>query len=254
MKDFYIITETKSRPRLQCGLCSGENEIDSTGNWDGPLGGGNDLLRPGCINGWFMNHKADYLMYEIYLKPSGCKKIADVVPLCDPLNRFISVSYEDYMKTMHSLGRHLISMTDGYAYDLENSHFCKITNIAMIKWQYEKTYMSQYADYIKIISNYAESEWTKEYRSFDGGDGRTPCALKHNACDKGENEAGLELRRPLPPIPEDQHAFFFENRENLCDACRKVEVNDFPYLKSALDCRSIEEENFEIAKNDINMD
>jgi hypothetical protein len=47
VKDFHVISETADRPRLQCGFCSRLTEIVSHGNPDGPLGGGNDLLR--CV-------------------------------------------------------------------------------------------------------------------------------------------------------------------------------------------------------------
>lgn len=98
--DFHIVAETAVRPRFQCGLCSRQcespicgtrrhrapsslidsmltvGEIGSSGHWDGPLGGGNDLLRRNTVNGWFFNHKALFLFYESYLDPQNCKRVS----------------------------------------------------------------------------------------------------------------------------------------------------------------------------------
>lgn len=81
--DFHVITETPTRPRFQCGLCSRLYEVESTGHWDGPLGGGNDLIHRGAINGWFFNHKTEFLFYESYLDPQNCRRMDDFIPVCD---------------------------------------------------------------------------------------------------------------------------------------------------------------------------
>lgn len=77
-----MLTETESLPRWQCGLCTRLYEIESCGHWDGPLGGGNDLLRRGALNGWFFNHKAEFLFYESYLDPANCNHVPEAIPLC----------------------------------------------------------------------------------------------------------------------------------------------------------------------------
>jgi hypothetical protein len=81
--DFHILTETASRPRLQCGLCTRLSEIECSGHWDGPLGGGNLPLLRNALNSFFFNHKAEFLFYEGYLKPQACLHVADVVAPCE---------------------------------------------------------------------------------------------------------------------------------------------------------------------------
>ena len=82
VKDFHVLAETKELPRWQCGLCSRLYEVESCGHWDGPLGGGNDLLRRGAVNGWFFNHKADFLFWEAYLDPANCDYEPEAIPVC----------------------------------------------------------------------------------------------------------------------------------------------------------------------------
>ena len=36
---------------------------------------GNDHVRRGAVNGWFFNHKAQFLFYESWLDPANCKKV-----------------------------------------------------------------------------------------------------------------------------------------------------------------------------------
>jgi hypothetical protein len=93
--DFHVSTETDRRPRLQCGLCTRLSEVESSGHWDGPLGGGNLPLLRGKINGYFFNHKAHFLFYEAYLKSYACLHVQGVTPPCEHHARQSHLSKEE---------------------------------------------------------------------------------------------------------------------------------------------------------------
>lgn len=188
--DFHVVTESADRPRLQCGLCTRLNEIESSGHWDGPLGGGNDKLRPGTINGWLFNHKSQFLFYEAYLDPDACETVLTDkwIPVCrratllndavtrtsNPAQGRLGASKFERMRTRE----HVVSLTDGYGYDVEERTFCRLTDQVQINEQRTKTYMKEYPELIRTLDEYSDSEWEDMYRHWDGGEGRSPCGDK----------------------------------------------------------------------------
>lgn len=110
--------------------CTRASEIESADHWDGPLGGGNDLLRAGAINGWMFNHKGEFLMYETYINPKACKRIDNIMENCDAHGQN-QLSHEEHQK----IHKHILPIADGIAYDIHKRTFCKITNPHTLKHQ-----------------------------------------------------------------------------------------------------------------------
>lgn len=212
--DFHIVTESSDRPRLQCGLCTRLNEIESSGHWDGPLGGGNDKLRPGTINGWLFNHKSQFLFYEAYLDPDACKAVPEDkwVPTC---RRTTAASDRDKKRDTRKSKfekirsqEHVVSLADGYGYDVEESTFCRFTDTVQLNEQRTKTYMKEYPELMQRMAGYTASEWEALYQHWDGGEGRTPCGNKikemktdapeRNPCEPwgAHSQDNQRLRRP----------------------------------------------------------
>lgn len=111
VEDFHVTTETADRPRFKSGHSTRPGEMSKLNlfhisrlqklcfmqllddiqalaghgsgiHWDGPLGGGNDFLRRGSINGWFFGHKSGVMVWDMYLDPNNCKKIDNIVETC----------------------------------------------------------------------------------------------------------------------------------------------------------------------------
>jgi hypothetical protein len=169
--DFHIISETSSRPRFQCGTCTRLDEIESSGHYNGPLGAGNDLLHRGAINGWFFNHKSDFLFYEGYLDLSACRglPLEDFIPLCDELT-----ANEPYDHDLSARSyRSIISVADGYSYHLDHGCYCRInTNQQdVLEKQSKSTYMRDYASFLALINNISDEAWDLAYKIHPGGTG-----------------------------------------------------------------------------------
>ena len=142
-------------PRIQCGLCTRITEVNSMGHYDGPRGGGNDVVKLGAIDGWFFGHKAEWLFYEAYLEPKNCIKVNDFIPNCDILPNHDKA--DDNVNWVR-VGRNFISLTDGFAFDLVNQTYCKITDPALLLGQRQKTYMKEYSEAIAIANEYSTAE------------------------------------------------------------------------------------------------
>jgi hypothetical protein len=229
--DFHIVAETDKRPRLQCGLCSRLYEIESTGHWDGILGGGNDALRRNAVNGWFFNHKTEFLFWESYLDPKNCKRL-DFVPPCVPQADIHgpvgdagggeTTDNADHTERLRRFqGRQFISLSDGYAIDVDKGEYCKITNEAWRASQRAKTYMQEYPMLISAAESYTDESWRKSYISTGGGEGRFLCHEGDNKCQHGEGEDGQGNREKRKGEDEDK---FFEP-EDFCEKhCKRIQV------------------------------
>jgi len=257
--DFHIITETDKRPRLQCGHCTRLTQIDAAGHWDGPLGGGNDKLHPGSLDSWFFNHKAEFLLFESYLKHDNCKRVDDIVPACSPHVQNLhtradphfaegqkakgsknaksppqydlEAAHHEYRKST----RQLISITDGYAFEIETGTYCRVTNAHMLMMQKEHTYMKEYTRYIALAKTYSKQLWEESYRNYSGGEGRSACGNKDVKCDHGAHPLdGQQLRQMRPG--EDEWVYF-ENKD-FCSQCREKEKHLFKKDFKSLDCRT----------------
>jgi hypothetical protein len=219
---------------LNVGHVSREWEILSSGHWDGAMGGGNDKIRKGAINSWMFNHKIEYIFHETWLKPENCKRMPDVVDNCPadvqkPENRHI-----------------LVSLTDGYAYNINTQKLCKLTDADMLEEQIKKTYMKDYPAVIKAANGYSDEEWERVYRSADGGFGRTSCTSDndpdHSRC-KNDGEVGPDGL--LNKYNED----VMLDRADYCESCRKIVVQNFfdtGENRTVVECRLPEEEEAEI--------
>jgi hypothetical protein len=115
VRDFHVVPETSTRPRLQCFHCTDHSEI-GTGVWDGMLGGGNDLVRSGAIDSYFTGHKSDWVFHEQWLEDDACSRLDGFLPTCPR-----DVLYH----TARKPGR-LLSMFDGWAYDIKKASFCAV--------------------------------------------------------------------------------------------------------------------------------
>lgn len=246
--DFHVITESSSRPRFQCGHCTRLSEVFSSGHWDGPLGGGNDKHRRGGINGWFSNHKAEFLFWEGFLNPKGCARVEGVVPLCDhggSNNGSSSASPagpgaggggghggrgQHTHHTHHAQGghaqndweRHIISIVDGFGFDLRVGAYCRITDPVALKQQHEGTYMKDYPTLIRAGRAYSDERWRGVYRNFSGGEGRAPCQGRvgpGTSCDHGQGQDGQKQKAPLTVESENE---YFERAPDYCSGCVSI--------------------------------
>jgi hypothetical protein len=83
------------------------------------------INRRGAINSWFFNHKSEFLFYETYLNQSSCKRL-DFIPRCDSL----------MVKSGDGAARHhVISIVDGYGFEISTGLYCKIVNSQVIEQQ-----------------------------------------------------------------------------------------------------------------------
>lgn len=272
--DFYVIAETDKRPRLQCGLCSRLYEIESTGHWDGILGGGNDALRRNAVNGWFFNHKTEFLFWESYLEPKNCKRL-DFVPPCVPQvdhllgggdgggvggggggggessDKNAEVNHEERLKRFQ--GRQFISLSDGYAIDVDKGQYCKITNEGVLASQRAYTYMKEYPALIQAAESYTDESWRKSYISTGGGEGRFLCHEGENKCQHGEGEDGQGNREKRRGEDEDK---FFEPEDYCEKHCKRVQVPAYDgtdKTRTVVDCRT-ELDILEEKRRNINQD
>jgi len=253
LSDFHVVTETKDRPRWQCGLCTRLYEIESSGHWDGPLGGGNDLLRRSSVNGWFFNHKADFLFFEAWLDPSNCDYAPDVIPLCSDAAsgnsssssssgggvmmpreaRGIGVGHQHHHQTLS-----LLPLVDGYALDIDRGSYCRLTDSASLTQQAAKTYMKDYPAIIAAArAGYSAKSWWDKYKSFSGGEGRDSCwprdPAEKDKCENGWGADGQKSRRRRVGEDEDH---IFERSHDFCSTeCRQVKSR---YGLASMDCRT----------------
>lgn len=258
IRDFHIVTETKLRPRWQCGMlsccifkllslyrylliighCTRATEIETSGHWDGPLGGGNDLLRSGAINGYFFNHKAEFLFYEEYLNARACKRMDNLIPFCDVEEVYHNLTYDEYT----SLNRNVISLLDGFGYHLKLHTICRITNQNVLNFQSSYSYMKYYPELIDMINLINETNWIQMYRYFSGGEARAPCGNRNSHCyGHGKNKDHQRYRRPLDPkdiIDPSWNEKYFDKEDYCTSQCRPVEVNQFTSLEFAINCRT----------------
>jgi hypothetical protein len=278
--DFYVVTETKSRPRLQCGLCSRLSEILTSGHWDGPLGGGNDKILPNSINGWLFNHKSEFLFYESYMKKNSCNNDINenmFIPKCDhhQVKNHYGVIYEHGEKEEEKLlqeisknmtaqrhnyyrsgSRNIISLTDGYAFDIYNGLYCQIDHKSeLYKYQQKYTYMKDY--YIlskKANENYTTNQWNDRYYHFAGGESRKVCGRDDTHSDISDTELRSDLLaanitnikyddyevdgtlkkcqwgshaqdRLYEPNRNDYYRFYYHTKSEYCQQCKKKNMN-----------------------------
>ena len=216
--DFHIVTETADRPRLQCGLCSRLSEIESTGHWDGPKGGGNDKLFRGSIDGWFFNHKAQFLFWEAYMDSNACSFMneTEFIPECD--TSFYASNATDFLSDIEQRGHHIVSLTDGYAFDVNKGLYCRVTHAHMLKHQLKSTYMKDYAALTARFLGYTEDQWLNRYRHYGGGEGRSKmCGRDDTETDVGDAELWESLT--AGPQPGDS------NSEYLKPVDKKIRKN-----------------------------
>lgn len=199
------------------------------------LGGGNDVVRLGAIDGWFFGHKAEWLFYEAYLESKNCKRVDDFIENCD-----IPPLHLEKAENWVRAGRNFISLTDGYAFDLVNQTYCKITDPTLLLEQRQKTYMKEYPEAIAIANDFSAEEWETRYKATGTGDGRLPCTEVPGKC-KNEGPDGMDNI-----VHNEQTLQRMFDKPNLCESCRKIEKSDFGYDKRTaitIDCRSEDEVN-----------
>jgi len=228
VREFHVVAETALRPRLQCFHCTRINEL-GTVVWDGHLGGGNDYIREGAVDGYFTNHKVDWLFHEQWLKPDACLFSDTFVPSCtDPDPSLSSTSGSDEnQKNMYISGRFL-SLVDGFALDLRTGNFCRVELVELNR-QNKYTYMREYSLAIKAAHAYSGEQWTSAYRQQGGGESRSHCKDKSSHEECGTD--GLAWRKK----GEDP---WYILRQDYCDKCMSGKQTSWPgqEKRSVVDC------------------
>ena len=93
IRDFHVVAESPSRPRLQCFHCSNLLELGSS-VWDGHIGGSNERVRAGSINSYFTNHKALFLFHEQFLDEDSCAEVKYLEP-CESQYASVAAQRQD---------------------------------------------------------------------------------------------------------------------------------------------------------------
>ena len=196
--DFHVAAETSTRPRLQCFHCGSESEIRA-GVWDGPLGGSNDRVLAGAINGYFSNHKANWLFHQTHLSSSSCSRGA-------------------FLQSCSTERSSLLSLTDGFALDLEAGTFCELGGEARDE-QRSVSYMKDYPAAIAAAAAYSQALWDSQYRALGGSESRG------NRCSK----LGSQQRPATSSCGEDgllwrdKSSDWFLLPRDYCRACSAVD-------------------------------
>ena len=257
--DFHVVAETSNTPRLQAGHATRLYEVFSSGHWDGPLGGGNDKLRRGAVNGWFTSHKAEFLFWESYLDPLGCQgvPVVEAIPPCEYGSSSSTLSQRsrphhapnfqrgrgshlhskphvsaliraEHDSTAHNNQQHaaydltVVSLVDGYGFDLLRGEYCRVLDPEVLRHQREFTYMRDYATLIRAGGTYSQTKWDLAYRNFSGGEGRAPChgmVGPGTGCDHGEGTDGQKQREAMRP--DNEHEYF--ERAGYCETCLRLD-------------------------------
>lgn len=163
--DFHIVSETLTRPKLQCNYCTDLDRIEGDGRFcqQSPLcGAGNDVLRRNAVNGWFANHKLWALFFESYLNSSNCKYEAQLVPPCRVTASGRRPVDRRERRAMIDNGD-LISLADGYAYDLRTGSYCAVDAVTL-EYQKNYSYMKSYNAIFKSLKQYEGGGWNKQYQ------------------------------------------------------------------------------------------
>jgi hypothetical protein len=104
------------------------------------------------LHSWFTNHKAVFLFWESWLDPDACYKMDNFIPHCNhdaavsrgtrnvskindkdaPHKEHTHHSKNDAIKRLRGS---IISVADGYGYDIEKSEYCKVTSPSMLAHQ-----------------------------------------------------------------------------------------------------------------------
>ena len=211
-------------------------EIESL-EWDGPLGGANEKVRAGAVNGYFSNHKSNWLFHEQYLDPKACKKME----FLDQCNLELSKSHEEAEKvrddaereemfSKHIHGRRLLSLTDGIAIDLDTGVFCKLSDKSLqVQLQKTTTYMRDYPKIIEAAKKYSQSFWDESYRTQGQCQSRSFCSKEKIAEGKCGKD-GLNWR--------EKNDNWFLAKPDVCSGCKVVtnEGLDPTGIKKAVDC------------------
>eukprot|EP00607_Mallomonas_marina_P007422 CAMPEP_0182416288 /NCGR_PEP_ID=MMETSP1167-20130531/561_1 /TAXON_ID=2988 /ORGANISM="Mallomonas Sp, Strain CCMP3275" /LENGTH=419 /DNA_ID=CAMNT_0024588929 /DNA_START=1042 /DNA_END=2301 /DNA_ORIENTATION=- len=225
--EFHVVTETISRPRLQCCYCYYLDYIEADHCFDGPLCGGNDWLRRGAVNGWFANHKQWWFFFETYLNPNNCKALpyTEFVPPCKP------EKITAFLQDPRAAGKGLISLSHGFLYDLDEvspspgegrerereregaggGGYCYSSSSALQMYQKKTSYMKYTDEVISALKNCKKPyDWRKAYDDeVQRMTARKCTGTIANQCHEG---------RRVRPLSHD-----FE-KEGYCEsACKKKE-------------------------------
>jgi len=151
-----VLQDSDKRPRLQCCYCTDLNRIQANHCYDGPLCGGNFKLTRHTVNGWFSNHKNWWMFFESYIHPDNCKavRIADLVSECKK---------KKMEAILENRKTSLVSLADGYAFDLDQSEYCRV-NDAVLEHQKRESYMKHYADlFAELRKAKGVVQWKRSY-------------------------------------------------------------------------------------------
>ena len=154
-------------------------------------------------------------------------QVEDIIPVCDEESqRYLESAKTE--ESMHSCP--LLSLTDGYGYNLIDGTYCKLTNEVLLRKQKEETYMKHYPEFIKIANSYTPEAWRYLYLTSHQDFGRELCPLESNGIINKDcledNIKPTELKFEV---------------DNYCEKrCKVVEIVDFlktGEVKKVVDCR-----------------
>ena len=111
----------------------------------------------------------------------------------------------------------LLSLTDGYAFDLYQGIYCILTNKVLIRKQKENTYMKEYPALVRSANKYTAEAWEHLYLTTHENFGRTLCKIEPN-----EKVGKGCLEDNMKPT-----ALLFEVHNYCENKCKVVEIKDF---------------------------
>jgi len=214
------------------------------------------------------------LFWESWLKPDSCKKtdLSVFVPECSDARSKLHVltiyesltssdeqlstskltpaQRDELKKAFWHQGRSLISLSDGFAFDIDAGSYCRVVDKDLKKIQLSTTYMKDYNKVEAMANSLTKEEWHDRYIHFGGGEGRDVCGhddnndkidtknkLKYSTnrynttdyedgklihCSEG-GRAIDNLRQPKKVSGQNDHMFY--EKENYCRDCRVEQAN-----------------------------
>lgn len=146
-----------------------------------------------------------------------------MVPICSGNSEEIDYNDMDVESNENGIIKNVISIVDGYAFDINSNSLCKLVDKDMIHEQIRNTYMNDYPEVIASVSKLNKFKWLDLYHSQGQGDGRHLCKhpsnINTNSCDHGEGSDGIAyMDRNIDICFEDKY---------FCEQCKIKQVDNW---------------------------